>query len=51
MKGKKKFSKIEAEIIIELIGQKLRSDSAKQKTIRAKIRRMGFYATDFGLGG
>ena len=51
MKGKKKFSKIEADIIIELIGQKLQSDSAKQKTIRAKIRRMGFYATDFGLGG
>ena len=51
MKGKKNFTRIEADRIIELIGQKLRSDSAKQKTIRAKIRRMGFYSTDFGLRG
>ena len=51
MKGKKVFTKGEAEIIIDLIRQKLSADSTRQKNIRAKIRRLGFYATDFGIGG
>lgn len=50
MKGRKIFTKTEAEEIIKLIKEKLRSDSSKQKGIRAKIRKIGFYASDFGLG-
>ena len=51
MKGKKVFSSKEADVIISLIRQKLSADRSRQKTIRAKIRRLGFYASDFGLRG
>lgn len=49
MKGKIVFSKHESEMIIALIKEKLKSDTVKQKGIRAKIRKLGFYASDFGL--
>jgi hypothetical protein len=51
MKGKKVFTKKQAEEISSLIKQKLMSDSNKEKGIRNKIRKLGFYASDFGLGG
>ncbi|WP_420592722.1 hypothetical protein [Robiginitalea biformata] len=51
MKGKTSFTDTEIAEISQLIEQKLLADSAEQKAIRAKIRRMGFYASDFGIGG
>jgi hypothetical protein len=51
LKGKKVFTKQEVEEITGLIEQKLKADSSKQKGIRAKIRRLKFFASDFGLGG
>ncbi len=51
MKGKSIFTKQEAAQIIVLIEQKLTSDSNVQKGIRDKIRKLGFYASDFGIGG
>ena len=51
MKGKKEFTSEEADVIITLIRQKLSADRSKQKTIRLKIRRLGFYASDFLLSG
>lgn len=51
MKGKSQFTKAEAEAIIVLIKQKLKADAIKQKSIRNQIRALGFYASDFGLGG
>lgn len=51
MKGKSIFTKQEAEQIKSLIQQKLTSNSNAQKGIRDKIRKLGFYATDFGISG
>lgn len=51
MKGKSTFTKHEAEKIISLIRQKLEADSTAQKGIRNKIRKLKFYASDFGIGG
>jgi len=51
MKGKSVFRKEEAEQIIVLIQEKIGADSSKQKRIRDKIRKIGFYASDFGIGG
>ena len=50
MKGKSIFTKAEAEKIIALIRLKLKADTNTQKGIRSKIRDLGFYATDFGVG-
>ena len=49
MQGRKNFTQDEANEIIALIKLKLQSDSTKQKGIRAKIRKRGFYASDFGF--
>ena len=49
MKGKSNFTAEVADQIILLIEQKLKADSSKQKGIREKIRKLGFYASDFGL--
>lgn len=51
MKGKSTFTKQEIEAISKLIAEKVVADSSTQKTIRRKIRNLGFYASDFGLGG
>ncbi len=51
MKSKTTYTHLEADEIIELIRLKLKSDSIKQKGIRAKIRRLGFHASDFGFRG
>lgn len=50
MKGKSIFTKEEAEQIILLIEKKLKADSVKQKGIRQKIRNLGFYARELGVG-
>lgn len=49
MKSRKEFTKNEANAICKLIEEKLKADSVKQKSIRQKIRTLGFYASDFGL--
>lgn len=51
MKGKPTFTQSEANQIIALIKKKLLANSAEQKRIRDKIRALGFYASDFGIGG
>ena len=51
MKGKSIFTKKEADEIIALITQKLKASASEQKKIRDKIRKLGFYASDFGIGG
>ncbi|WP_324720512.1 hypothetical protein [Salinimicrobium sp. HB62] len=51
MKGKSQFTKEEAKQIEQLIRQKLNAGASEQKGIRNKIRKLGFYASDFGIGG
>ncbi|WP_276372704.1 hypothetical protein [Chryseolinea sp. H1M3-3] len=51
MKGRSTFTKAEADEIVKLIKKKLSAGTAEQKGIRAKIRVLGFYASDFGLSG
>lgn len=50
MKGKSIFTKDEANKIIALIEQKIEAGKDQQKKIRDKIRALGFYSTDFGMG-
>lgn len=50
MKGKSIFTRQEADQIITLIRKKLASTSSEQKSIRNKIRQIGFYASDFNIG-
>jgi len=47
MKGKNAFTQQEVEIIKKLIQEKLKAVPEKQKGIRDKIRKIGFYYTDF----
>jgi hypothetical protein len=47
MKGRSLFSVNEAEQIRSLIKQKLVASTTEQKTIRAKIRKIGFHFSDF----
>lgn len=47
MKGKSSFTRAEADQIIILISKKLKASKHKQKQIRDKIRRIGFYYSDF----
>lgn len=51
MRTKPYFTRAEADQIIGLIKEKLKADSARQKVIRAKIRKLGFYASEFGFRG
>lgn len=51
MKGKSHFTQSEANEIERLIAQKLLANADRQKSIRAKIRRLGFFASDYGIGG
>ena len=50
MKGKAIFTQQEFNEICILIEQKIRTDKNEQKRIRKKIRNLGFYSTDFGMG-
>ncbi len=47
MKGKNTFTEDEARKIRALISEKLRIPSDKQVSVRNKIRKIGFYYTDF----
>lgn len=49
MKSKPSFTKSEAEGIVKLIKEKLKAEPSKQKGIRDKIRKNGFYASDYGF--
>jgi len=49
MKSKQSFTKTEAEEIIKLIKGKLKAESTKQPVIRNKIRKIGFYAGEYGF--
>lgn len=49
MKSKPSYTKSEAEEIVKLIKEKLKADSVKQKGIRNKIRKLGFYASEYGF--
>lgn len=49
MKSKEFFTKTEANEIIKLIEEKLKASPTKQKVIRNRIRKLGFYATDYGF--
>ena len=49
MKSKPSFTKSEADEIIRLIKEKLKAESTKQKRLRDKIRKIGFYASDYGF--
>ena len=51
MKNERVYTPSEADEIIDLIRLKLKSDSTKQKSIRAKIRKLGFHAREFGFRG
>lgn len=47
MKGKDIFTKEEYEAIVRLLKSKVRSDKSGKKSIRAKIRKIGLYSSDF----
>jgi hypothetical protein len=47
MKGKKIFTQNEADQILKLIEEKLKTSKSKQKGVRDKIRGIGFYYSDF----
>jgi hypothetical protein len=49
MKSKLSFTKAEADEIVKLIKEKIKSETTKQKVIRDKIRKIGFYASDYGF--
>jgi hypothetical protein len=49
MESKINYTRAEADEIIVLIKEKLKADTSKQKGIRAKIRKRGFRASDFGF--
>lgn len=46
MKGKNIFTRREADEIRALIRERNNADASKQKGIRAKMRRLGFYGKD-----
>lgn len=49
MESKTRYTQAEADEIVLLIKEKLKADTVKQKGIRAKIRRRGFRAKEFGF--
>lgn len=49
MKGRNLFSKREVELIESLIQQRCNADSSQQKGIRNKMRKLGFYGSDYGV--
>ena len=49
MKGKNEFSKREIELIEALIIKRCNAEKAQQKNIRSKMRKLGFYGSDYGI--
>ena len=46
IKGKKVFTKTEIEQLLQLIKERRQAPSDKQKSIRNKMRKLGFYGRD-----
>lgn len=51
MKGRNTFTMAEIKYLYQLFLQKDNADSDEQKSIRNKMRRIGFYITDFTRKG
>jgi hypothetical protein len=49
VKGKKQFSQSEIAELKSLIKERIKADRSRQKGIRARMRRIGFYGSDFGI--
>lgn len=50
MKGKNEFTKAEIAQLKSLIAERCKAESSKQKSIRAEMRKLGFYGgDDFGI--
>ena len=49
MKGKNQFSQSEITELKSLIKERIKADNSRQKGIRARMRRIGFYGSDFGI--
>lgn len=49
MKGRNQFSQSEIKELKSLIKARIKADRSRQKRIRARMRRIGFYGSDFGL--
>lgn len=50
MKGKNEFTKAEIAQLKSLITERCKAESSKQKSIRDKMRKLGFYGRDdFGI--
>jgi hypothetical protein len=49
VKGKKEFSQSEITELKNLVKERIKADSSRQKGIRAKMRKIGFYGSDFGI--
>ena len=49
MRSKLTYTQAESDEIVSLIKEKLKADATKQKGIRAKIRSLGFWASEFGF--
>lgn len=47
MKGKNTLMKSEIEAIKKLIAEKVKASPREQKVIRSRIRKLGFYYSDF----
>ncbi len=48
MRTSHEFTAEAAQEVRRLLGETRRSDRARQKRLRAQIRRLGFYISDFG---
>ncbi len=51
VQGKSHFTRDEIKAIKDLLYDLRRADRDRQKAIRGKMRRLGFYITDFGEHG
>ncbi len=47
MKGKDEFTKEEYEAIVSLLKSKVKADKSGKKSFRTKIRKIGFFSSDF----
>lgn len=49
MKGKNTFTGEEISVLIQLMQLRVKAEPSAQKGIRAKMRKIGFYGSDFGI--
>lgn len=49
MKGKNTFTAKEISVLIQLMQLRVKAEPSAQKGIRAKMRKIGFYGSDFGI--